>query len=71
MPEKLTVKKTLAIIILTTLAVLAYLGVMFWGLLCTGSPALAWILGLVFAVAFILSCVVSILLKTRKRGLQS
>jgi len=68
--EKLTVTKALTITILTTLTVLAYLGVMFWGLLATGSPALAWILGLVFAVAVILYCVVSMLLKTRKRGLQ-
>jgi len=61
----LTAKKALTITILTTLTVLAYCGIMFWGLLCTGSPALAWMLGLVFAVAVILYCIVSMLLKTR------
>lgn len=59
--------KFLLIVIMTILAVLAWLGVMFWGLLSTGNLMYAWILGIVFVVAFILCGEVYTLLKRRKR----
>jgi len=59
--EKLTVKKALAIVVLTTLAVLGYGGIILFSLPFTGSIIVSWALGLTFALAVILYCTVSML----------
>jgi hypothetical protein len=61
--EKLTVKRLIAAVVLTILAVLGWLYVMFWGLILTGNLMTAWILGLAYAVAVILLCAASTLRK--------
>ena len=66
--EKLTAKKVLAIVVLTTLAVLVYLGILIFSLPFTGNMMTSWILSLSFAAAVMLLCIAS-MLKTRwKRG---
>jgi hypothetical protein len=61
--QKLTVKRLIAAVVLTILAVLGWLYVMFWGLILTGNLMTAWILGLAYAVAVILLCAASTLRK--------
>jgi len=61
--EKLTVKRLIAAVVLTILAVLGWLYVMFLGLILTGNLMTAWILGLAYAVAVILLCAASTLRK--------
>lgn len=61
--EKLTVKKFIAIVVLTILACLGLLYVMFWGLVLSGDLMTAWILGLAYAAAIITLCVASMLRK--------
>lgn len=69
--EKMTVKKALAIVVLTTLAVLGYGGIILFSLPFTGSIIVSLSLGLAFALAVILYCTVSMLLARLKRRNQN
>jgi len=69
--EKMMVKKVLAIVVLTTLAVLGFGGIVLFSLPFTGSIIVSLSLGLAFALVVIFYCTVSMLLAKLERRSQN
>jgi len=68
-PQKLTVTRLIVGLVLTVLACLSWLTVMFLGLLFSGDLWTAWLIGVAYTVVFVLFGIGFMLWKRRTRGI--